>query len=63
MDQHSLIKVIATDVNIRACHTVMGEEEPEAKDWLGEDIKDGVGNDLGINASDAATIGNTPNAR
>ena len=43
-------------------HGIMGEEEPEAKDRLGEDIKDSVSNDFSINAGDARSIGNTPDA-
>jgi hypothetical protein len=41
----------------------MGEEQPEAKNWLGENIENSVGNDLGIEANDTGTIGNTPDAR
>ena len=40
----------------------MGEEEPEAEDWLGEDIKDSIGDDFGIEADNAATISDTPDA-
>ena len=43
-------------------HAVMGEEKPEAKDGLGKDIEDGVANDLSINAGNARSIGNTPDA-
>jgi len=37
------------------CH-----EQPEAKDGLGEDIEDGVCDNLGINTRATGTIGNTP---
>lgn len=40
----------------------MGEEEPEAEDGLGEDIENGVGNDLSININLAGAVGNTPDA-
>lgn len=40
----------------------MGEEEPEAEDWLGEDIKNSIGNDLSIETNHASTVGNTPDA-
>lgn len=40
----------------------MSEEEPEAEDGLGEDVEDGIGNDLRINADVAGSIGDTPNA-
>ena len=47
-------------INLRACHAVMSKEEPEAKDWLREDIKNGVCNDFGVHVSDACTVGHTP---
>lgn len=40
----------------------MGEEEPETEDGLGEDVKNSVGNDLGVEANKAATVSNTPDA-
>lgn len=40
----------------------MGKEEPESKDWLGEDIENGVGDDLSINIDVARSISNTPDA-
>jgi hypothetical protein len=53
---------IGTRSNLRACHAVMGEEKPEAKDWLGEDIKDSIGDDLSIKTNHASTVSNTPDA-
>jgi hypothetical protein len=41
----------------------MGEEKPEAKDWLGKDVEHGVGDNFGINTDDTATISNTPDTR
>lgn len=38
----------------------MGEDEPETKDGLGQDIEDSVGDDLGIDAPLTGTITNTP---
>ncbi len=38
----------------------MGEQKPEAKDRLGKDIENGVGNDFGIESNKTPTIGNTP---
>ena len=38
----------------------MGEEKPEAKDWLGENVKDSIGDDLGINVDVAGSISNAP---
>lgn len=43
-----------------AGHAVVGEQEPEAKDWLGENIEDGVGNDLDIETDQSTTVGETP---
>jgi hypothetical protein len=41
----------------------VGEEEPEAKDRFGQYVKYGVSNDFGVQADDASTIGNTPDAK
>lgn len=38
----------------------MSEQEPEAEDGLGEDVEDGVGDDLGVDTNVAGAIGNTP---
>jgi len=38
----------------------MGEEEPEAEDWLGKDVENGIADDLGINTDDVAALGETP---
>lgn len=40
----------------------MGKQKPETKDWLGEDIEDGICDDLRVNVGDACTISNTPDA-
>lgn len=40
----------------------MGEQEPEAEDWLGKDIEDSVANNLGIETDKLATVSNTPDA-
>jgi hypothetical protein len=40
----------------------VGEEEPEAEDWLGQDIENGIGDDLRVKTNNAATIGNAPDA-
>lgn len=45
-----------------AGHAVVGEQEPEAEDWLGKNIENGVANNLSIETNKSATIGNTPNA-
>ena len=38
----------------------MGEEKPKSKDGLGEDIEDGVGDDLSIDVDVARSISNAP---
>lgn len=40
----------------------MGEEEPEAENWLGKDVENGVSDDLSIKTNKAATVSNTPDA-
>ena len=40
----------------------MGEEEPEAEDGLGENVKNGIGNDLGVDINLARAVGDTPDA-
>lgn len=50
----------SVEVHVGLRHVGVGEEEPQAEDWLGEDVEDGVGNDLGINAGNAGAVGNTP---
>jgi len=40
----------------------MGEEEPEAKDWLGKNIEDSVSNNLGVDIDVAGSISDTPDA-
>jgi hypothetical protein len=39
----------------------VGEEEPGTEDGLGEDVEDGVGNDLLVNVHVAGAISDTPN--
>ncbi len=38
----------------------MSEEKPEAKDGLGKNIEDSVCDNLGIDISNAGSIGNAP---
>lgn len=51
----------AADRWLVGTHAVMGEEEPETKDGLSEDIKDSVGNDFLVEIGNTTTIGNAPN--
>jgi hypothetical protein len=50
----------ATDLNVGLGDALVGEEEPCTEDGLGEDVKDGVGNDLLVNVHVAGAIGDTP---
>lgn len=50
----------ATDLNVGLGDALVGEEEPGTEDGLGEDVKDGVGNDLLVNGGVAGAVGNTP---
>lgn len=47
-------------LSIALAHVGVDNEEPGTKDSLGENIEDGVGNDLSVNADLAGTVGNTP---
>ena len=40
----------------------MGEQEPEAEDGLGQDVKNGIGDNLRVNIRNARAIGDTPDA-
>jgi hypothetical protein len=43
-------------------HGVVGKKKPEAKDWLGKDVKDSVGYNLRINANVSGSVSDTPDA-
>jgi len=40
----------------------MGVDEPGAEDRLGQDIKNGIGDDLSIDRGDSGTVSDTPDA-
>jgi hypothetical protein len=50
----------ATDLNVGLGDALVGEKEPCTEDGLGEDVKDGVGNDLLVNVHVAGAISDTP---
>ena len=50
----------ATEVNVGLGELGVGEQEPGTEDGLGEDVKDGVGDDLLVNGSVAGAVGDTP---
>ena len=52
----------ATELDLSLGHALVGEEQPSTEDRLGEQVEDGVGNDLLVNGHLAGAIGNTPNA-
>lgn len=52
----------AAEVDVDVCQLGMGGKKPGTEDWLGEDVKDSVSNDLLVNSGDAGAIGNAPNA-
>lgn len=53
----------ATKLDLSLGHALVGEEQPSTEDGLGEQIEDGVGNDLLVNSHLAGAICNTPDAR
>lgn len=38
----------------------MSEQEPEAEDRLGKNVKDSIGNDFGVDGGNSRSIGYTP---
>lgn len=44
------------------CQSVVSEEEPETKDWLSKNVKDRVGDNLGIDVNVSRSVSNTPDA-
>jgi hypothetical protein len=52
----------ATKINICLRDARVRDEEPETEDWLGKDIKNGVGDDFAVDAEDAGAVGDTPDA-
>jgi len=50
-----------TEINTSLWELSMGKEKPEAKDWLGEDVKNSVGQDFLVDAEEAGAISYTPN--
>jgi len=50
----------AVDLNVGLRDALVGEEEPCTEDGLGEDVKDGVSDDLLVNGGVAGAISDTP---
>merc|ERR1739838_356565 len=50
----------AAELNVALRHALVGEQEPGTEDRLGEDVKDGVGDDLLVRVHVAGAVSNTP---
>jgi hypothetical protein len=50
----------ATEIEASLRELGMSEQKPEAKDWLGKDIKDGISHNLLVDAKDAGPVGDSP---
>lgn len=51
---------VAVEFNIGLRNPAVSKQKPEAEDWLGENVEDGVGDDLGIDRCFPGSIGNAP---
>ena len=40
----------------------MSEKEPKTEDWLGENVENGIGDDLSVDVDVAGSISDTPDA-
>lgn len=47
-------------LNIALAKVLVGDQEPGTKDTLGQNVEDGVGNDLTVNTNLTSTVGKTP---
>jgi hypothetical protein len=52
----------ATEINVGLWHLGVGDEQPGPEDWLGEDVKDGIGNDLLVDIEDTGSVSDSPDA-
>jgi len=50
----------AVEIDVGLWKVDVSEQEPGTEDWLGENVKDGVGDDFLINVHVAATVGDAP---
>ena len=51
---------ISTNLNIRLWDAAVTDEEPEAKDGFGKDVKNGVCKNLRVDGRLAGTVGEAP---
>jgi len=52
---------VATNVGADLRDALVRDKEPCAKDDLGQDVENSVGDDLSVNGDLASTVGDTPN--
>lgn len=52
----------STNVNVGLWDARVGEQEPCTEDGLGQDVEDGVGDDLLVNVKVAGSVSNAPDA-
>ena len=50
----------ATEINVGLRHVHVGKQQPQTEDWLGENVEDGVGNDLTVDIDVARAVSDTP---
>lgn len=50
------------DLDVGLRHASMGDQKPDTKDGLGQNIQDSIGNDLAINGNMTSAISDTPDA-
>lgn len=53
---------IATELHVCLRQLGMAEQEPEAEDWLGKKVQDGIRNNLVIDSGLAGAVCDTPDA-
>lgn len=51
---------VSAKFDIRLRHVDVSKQQPGTEDWLGQNVQNGIGNDLGINTGFAGSVGNTP---
>jgi hypothetical protein len=50
----------SANIDVRLRHPRVSNQEPQAEDGLGKDVKDGIGDNLTVNADFTGAVGNTP---
>jgi hypothetical protein len=52
----------ATEINIGLRHLCMSKKEPCTEDWLGKNVKYGIGNNLLVDIEDKRSVSDGPDA-